>query len=75
MTTDRTTHDWKAFPSKTRGEWIHIPGRPVAMVRTQEMPQGYLWQHGKQVGFAKTLAEAKDWVETAREFWPRHLPT
>lgn len=67
--TDRTIHDWKTY----KANWIHIEGKPVCMVRTAPLPQGYLWQHGKQVGFADTLAQAVEWAETAREFWPRLL--
>jgi hypothetical protein len=74
MMTDRMTHDWQPYPAKTKGRWEHIPGKPVCMVRIDPLPEGYLWQHGKQYGFADTLAKAKDWAETAREIWPRHLP-
>jgi len=73
MATDRMTHNWQPYPKGQH--WEHIPGNPICLVRTEPLAQGYLWQHGKQYGFAKTLAEAKDWAETAREFWPRQLPT
>ncbi|UGY23789.1 hypothetical protein HU675_0038560 [Bradyrhizobium septentrionale] len=75
---DRMTHDWQPLPAAdgcaTKGKWEHVPGKPVCLVRTEPTPQGFLWQHGKQYGFGKTLAEAKEWAEAAREFWPRHLP-
>jgi hypothetical protein len=71
MATDRMTHNWQPY----RNGWEHIPGKPDCFVRLAPLPQGFLWQHGKQYGFADTLAKAKDWAETAREFWPRHLPT
>lgn len=70
--TDRMTHDWQPYP-KGNG-WEYIPGKPDCFVRLNPLPQGFLWQHGKQYGFADTLAKAKDWAETAREFWPRQLP-
>jgi hypothetical protein len=71
MPTDRMTHAWQPVPGKPA--WIEVPGKPVALVRTTPLPQGYLWQHGKQYGFCDTLAQAKDWCETAREWWPRKL--
>jgi hypothetical protein len=71
MATDRMTHNWQPYCDG----WEYVPGKPVCFVRINATPQGFLWQHGKQYGFADTLAKAKDWAETAREFWPRHLPT
>ena len=70
MATDRMTHNWQPYCSG----WQCVPGKPICLVRTAPTPQGYLWQHGTQYGFADTLEKAKDWAETAREFWPRHLP-
>ena len=73
MATDRMTHNWQPYP---KGQcWEHVPGKPVCLVRTKPLSKGYLWQCGKQYGFSKTLAEAKDWAETAREIWPKKLPT
>jgi hypothetical protein len=79
MTTDRTTHDWQPYTTlpdgrPVRGNWKYVPGKPVCLVRIDPTPKGFLWSHGKQYGFAATLAEATEWAETAREFWPRHLP-
>jgi hypothetical protein len=70
MATDRMTHDWQPY----KRDWIHVPGKPLCIVKTTATPQGFIWQHGKQYGFADTLEKAKDWAETAREFWPRQLP-
>ena len=75
MKPDRMVHDWQPYPGGL-GHWVHVPGKPSCMVRTKPCPgKGYLWQHGKQVGFAPTVEQAKEWAETAREFWPRGLPT
>jgi hypothetical protein len=71
MATDRMIHNWQPL----RNGWEHVPGKPLCLVKTAPTPQGFLWQHGKQYGFADTLEKAKDWAETAREFWPRQLPT
>jgi hypothetical protein len=73
MATDRTIHHWQSY--RQSKVWEHIPGDPACFVRTEPLAQGYLWQFGKQYGFADTLAEAKEWAETAREFWPRKLPS
>jgi len=72
--TDRMTHNWQPYPSKANC-WEYIPGKPVCMVRTKPLAKGYLWQCGKQYGVEETLAAAKDWAETAREIYPRKLPT
>jgi hypothetical protein len=71
MSTDRMTHNWVPY----RNGYEVIPGKPFCAVRLKPTPQGYLWCHAKQYGFAETLEKAKDWAETAREIWPKKLPT
>jgi hypothetical protein len=71
--TDRTVHHWQ--PYRNSKTWEHIPGKPDCFVRIEPLAQGYLWQCGKHYGFADTLGEAKDWAETAREIFPRKLPS
>jgi hypothetical protein len=72
----RMIHDWQPMAATgIKAKYIHVPGKPDCIVRIEPMPKGYLWQHGKQYGFAATLDLAKQWAETAREFWPRKLPS
>jgi len=70
MTIERWTHNWEPY----RNGYEVIPGKPFCAVRIKPTPQGYLWVNGKQYGFSATLAEAKEWAETAREIWPKRLP-
>lgn len=55
------------------GRWITVPGKPLCIVRSLPLPSGYLWQVGKQCGYAETLDRAKEIAETAREIFPRKL--
>jgi hypothetical protein len=60
-----------AEPGTFPETWTPLPGKPYAtlegaadmLVRTTPLPQGYLWQFRKKYGFAKSLDEAKAWVE------------
>lgn len=69
-------HKWERYgdKSKIQKQYIKLIGKPDACVRTKKCPNGrYLWQHGKQAGYANTVEEAKEIVEAAREFYPRHI--
>jgi hypothetical protein len=55
------------------GAWLELIGEPYAAVRVKPTPQGFLWCHGKQYGFADTIEGAKEWAETAREVYPKKL--
>ena len=57
---------WGAHPgtSDTSKKYISLHGRTDAVVRTSRMPEGYLWQHGKQYGYANNVSDAMDTVKS-----------
>lgn len=54
---------WKPAPGKTGALYELLEGVPDGLVRVKPLPQGFLWQFRKKYGFAKSLDEAKAWVE------------
>lgn len=59
------TFDWQPAAKN----YIRLNGEKDAIVRTEPLKQGYLWQYRKKYGFATTLEAAKEWVETLAEFY------
>jgi hypothetical protein len=59
---------WGAHPQtgqlKTASKYHSFRGRTDAVVRTERLPAGYLWQHGDQYGHANSVADAKATVES-----------
>lgn len=59
---------WGAHPQtgqlKSAAKYQSLNGRKDAVVRTEKMPAGYLWQHGDQYGHANSVADAKSTVES-----------
>jgi len=59
---------WGQHPAtgklKTASKYQSFNGRKDAVVRTERMPAGHLWQHGNQYGYANSVADAKATVES-----------
>jgi hypothetical protein len=45
------------------GPYEKLSGYADTLVRTQPLPQGFLWQCGKRYGFLPTLEEARAMAE------------
>lgn len=58
------SESWKAHPTNANYEVYAVHDSAIeAFVRSEALPQGFLWQCKKRYGFAATLAEAKAWAE------------
>lgn len=59
---------WGAHPGdpylKSAAKYTSLNGRKDAVVRTERMADGYLWQHGSQYGYANSVGDAKATVES-----------
>lgn len=61
-------HVWHLHP--TNSKYLLLQGVTNALVRTEASPNGaHLWQFRKIVSYAKTVMEAKDYVEAGAEFF------
>lgn len=59
--------NWKPHPYMP---YECLQGFTCALVRTKPDPQGmYLWQFRKVVGYAASVAAAKDYVEAGAEYF------
>lgn len=63
----RMDHVWHPHPTMP---YLLLQGYTAASVRTTLSPDGgYLWQFRRFVSYAKTIEEAKDYVEAGSEFF------
>lgn len=59
------TKGWGQYGSgDTESKYHSLDGRKDALVRTEPMSGGYLWQHGSQYGYANSVHDAKATVES-----------
>lgn len=50
--------------------WLELKCPVDAVVRTEPSPCGaFMWQFGRFVGYASTVAEARDYVEAGAEYY------
>lgn len=60
-------HVWHPHPTMP---FLLLQGYTNALVRTEPMPDGrFLWQFRKVASYAKSIEEAKDYVEAGSEFF------
>lgn len=58
--------NWKPYGAK----WLQLECPCDALVRTEPSPNGeFMWQFGRVVSYAKSVAEARDYVEAGAEYY------